>query len=110
MVTINSAQPINGLSTVTISPVKAKYQDPSDCTALGVRIFNDNLMTECNIYWELYYSVVTPGVDGGDPTTTWVTSTNGNLVISGTDYTNWNGNNEYPFTFTAAQLNLTIVQ
>lgn len=103
-------QDINGMTAIEIAPVKAKYQDPENCTMLGVRIFNDNLATSCNIYWEMYYAIITPSIEiGGEPSISWVMSTNGNLIISGTDYANWNGNNQYPFTYTAQQLNLTII-
>ena len=67
-----------------------------------LKSIDDDLGSSALLYYEL---LVTTGVD--DP----YVITNGNLDISGSDYTTWKANantNEYAYTWAAAQLNLVI--
>jgi len=82
-----------------IEPIKAKFTDIQDSNYLVVHIAFDNLTDHCSLYWEM------ATVDGDN----YSMNDSGNVVIKGSDYTNWNGNNEYPYTFTADQLGLTII-
>lgn len=103
---------INGLTAVNITPARAKFSDPTDCTAMGIRIFNDNLHDSCNIYWVLFYPVVTTSKDTEDKdieTISYISSAEGNLVIEGENYTSWQGDNAFPFSFSGKKLGLTIV-
>jgi len=82
-----------------IQPVKAKFSDPTNSNLLVVQIAFDNLIDHCSLYWEMATA---------DEENSYVNA-NGNVVIKGSDYTNWDGNNEFPYTFTADQLGLTII-
>lgn len=68
---------------------------------LGVRLISDNLNDKAVLYWELSAVATSPA------STTKVDS--GNVSITGSDYTGWDGDNTFPFTFTASKLNVTIV-
>lgn len=98
---------INGISTVTITPVQAQYIDPTQSTELAVKVIYDNLLDTCNLVWTLMYPITVTNPDSST-TTTYSSSTSGHVLISGTDYTNWDGDNDYPFTYTATQLGLII--
>jgi hypothetical protein len=82
------------MSYVNITPVKAKFNDTVNCTRLYVRLFNDNLQTECSLYYELRDNAGAVYFTGKD-------------TIGGDDYSGWDGNNEYPFEFEAGLLGLT---
>jgi hypothetical protein len=84
---------VTSITSVKIVPVKANFSDTANSVYLGVRIVSDNLKSECTVYWQLMYQ---------SGTATMV----GNATISGTDYTNWNGNNLYPFQFVASKYGL----
>lgn len=86
-----------GATYVIISPVKAKITDTYNCTRLYVSSANDNLSTACLLVFKF-----------GDD--------NGNLALQdtkpliGTDYTNWNPNdNTFPFTFISNSLPITVL-
>ena len=83
-----------GLAYVTINPIKATFTDDCDCTKLYVSI-RDNLYSICQLTWHLC-------CDDG------VFKMSGRAIIEGSDYTNWNGDAFYPFTFLATLMNLTI--
>ena len=60
---------------------------------------NDNLIDNASFYWQLY-------------TTEQIQVSQGNITMSGADYTNYSSNpdsNEYAYQWGATQLNLTLV-
>lgn len=77
-----------------ITPFAPVFNKPQ-ATQLLVRSINDNLVESCIFYYELQ-------TDDGQVVY------NGNVPVAGSDYANWNGDNNFPYTFTAAQLGLTI--
>jgi hypothetical protein len=83
------------MSYVNIDSIKARFNDTAFCTRLYVRIANDNLNTECGLYWELRDRF-------------GVMRDRGYSGIGGEDYANWDGNNEFPFEFESIILGLHI--
>jgi hypothetical protein len=76
------------------------------------RIVNDDLSTHCSFYYELKEAdTVIPPVQEGDPSTTLfgLRLSDGNLAMSGTDYTIWDGSNETAYQFITTKLNLTLL-
>ena len=64
-------------------------------TQLNVILINDNLIDSCNFNWQLF-----------DVNGTLVDT--GILLCNSIDYTNWNGDNNYPYTFVYTQLGLVL--
>ena len=63
----------------------------NEATQLLVTSINDDLLTFCNFDWKLFDTAGSL-VD------------NGLLLCTGTDYSNWNGDNIYPYIFVANNL------
>lgn len=89
---------INGVSCVTISPIKVKYSDTTNCTTLAVTGVRDNFLDTAIVLWNLMIYT-----NNG-----WLSSDNGTINIIGTEYSEWGGDNETPFLLVASQLGLTI--
>lgn len=83
------------MAYVSITPVKAKFNDALNSIFLCVRIVTDNLVDACLLYWELRDETDTAMLQG-------------NATISGEDYTSWTGDNGYVFTFVAETIGVTI--
>ena len=64
-------------------------------TQLMVTSVSDNLIDTCNFDWKLFDN-------------NGALVDNGLLLCTGTDYSVWQGDNTYPYTFTAGRLGLTI--
>lgn len=96
-----------------ITPVNIWSNGSSkQASILNARIINDDLSTHCSFYYELKEAdtVIPPTQEGDAPTVIYGSRlVDGNLTMSGTDYTTWDGSNETAYTFVANQLNLTIV-
>jgi hypothetical protein len=60
-------------------------------TQLKVQSVNDDLATQCTFCWYLFD-------DNGTPVD------NGSVQCMGADYTAWSGDNNYPYTFVAANI------
>ena len=90
---------INGQSMIFIEGIKVKYNDPNTSNVLVVGLTNDNLLDFCNLSWSIGYLT-----NGG-----LVVTDSGSLQISGGDYSNWSGDNEYPFEFVCEQIGLQIL-
>ena len=67
-------------------------------SVLDALIINDNLSTSCTFYWMLKEE----GEEGQ-------TLADGNATMSGEDYDNWDGSNDYAFDYIASQINVTIL-
>jgi hypothetical protein len=68
-------------------------------TIFNLASINDNLIDSATFYWKLFDA-------------TKIQVSQGNLTMSGTDYTNYSSNpdsNEYAYQWGATQLNLTLV-
>lgn len=90
------------MTTISITPITWIPIAPQANT-LGVRLISDNLSSAAKLYWSL--TAVTPASGNTAAVSTPVAS--GNLEITGTDYTGWDGDNTFPFTFTCSKLGLT---
>lgn len=90
------------LTNVAIQPVLWKKNSPN-VTNLGVKLIYDNLQDTAQVYWELYITV-TPATDVAPAVLQAIDR--GNVLITGADYTNWSGDNNYPFTYVLGQLGL----
>jgi len=89
-----------------ISPVSI-WKNGQSLTAsiLDAIIINDNLSSSCTFYWMLKEadSVVDEQSVAGQ------TLADGNVTMSGDDYDNWDGSNDYAFEYIAEQINVTII-
>ena len=68
---------------------------------LDARIINDDLSNSATFYWELK-TVSTEEQPA-------VQLAQGNVNISGEDYDNWGGDNDYAYAFIAKQINVSIL-
>ena len=67
----------------------------------------DNLNNSCTFYYQL--------LTGGDGTQAMPISygqsvAEGNISLSGQEYLEWNGSNDYAYDYIAEKLNLTLIQ
>jgi hypothetical protein len=67
-------------------------------SVLDANIINDNLSTSCTFYWMLKEE----GEAGQ-------TLADGNATMTGEDYDNWDGSNDYAFNYIAKQINVKIL-
>jgi len=82
-----------------ISPVSIwKNGQNKTASILDAIIINDNLSSSCTFYWMLKED----GEEGQ-------VLADGNTTMSGEDYDNWDGNNDYAFEYIAEQINVTIL-
>jgi len=81
---------------VSITPLRVRYNDATEATRLYVALQNDNLQTECTFLYVLR-----------DSKNKALGS--GTVKMSGTDYSNWSGDNSTPYTYVASKINVTIV-
>ena len=93
---------------VDIQPLKAKFTDSNYANALTVQIIYDNLTDGAVFKFWLYELVETVSTDS--------TSYDANLIfsdtvsITGTDYSNWNGNdNTYPYMYVSDMYKIILV-
>ena len=87
---------INPYPTVTLAnPFKPNWQDISMAKYLNVSITSDNLQDKASFHWVLFADNAIP-LQMGD------------VVCEGQDYSNWDGDNYYPFQFVADKLGLAI--
>ena len=85
-----------------ISPVSI-WKNGTNKTAsiLDAYIINDNLSTSCTFYWMLKEA------DSEDQAGQVLAD--GNVTMSGDDYDNWDGSNDYAFDYIAGQINVVII-
>jgi hypothetical protein len=69
-------------------------------SVLDAIIINDNLSTSCTFYWMLKEDL---DDEVGQ------TLADGNTTMTGEDYDNWDGSNDYAFEYIATQINVTIL-
>jgi hypothetical protein len=85
-----------------------------EATDLFVTIINDNLIDTSVLYWQLVNiteNVIPSDDEEAEPQTTTTTTqlAQGNEVITGEDYANWDGNNLYPYEYVASNINVTLI-
>jgi hypothetical protein len=90
-----------------IEPVSIwKNGESQEANLLNAYIINDNLQSSC----AFYYSLNASG-DGTEviPLVIGQTLAEGNILMDGENYLNWDGNNDFVFTYIAEKLNLTLI-
>ena len=82
-----------------------KNGEVKTASILDVIIINDNLSSTCTFYWMLKKadSVVNKQTINGE------ILTDGNITIAGDDYDNWDGSNDYAYSYIANEINVTLV-
>ena len=85
-----------GQAVAEIAPLKANFSDPAPSIYVGCILTRDDLISSCDILCKLL------GSDGSK----YYEST---ITIGGNDYTAWEGDNDYCFTYVGAILGLTFV-
>jgi hypothetical protein len=93
--TIDTA--FKSMTACKIESFKAKWTDTTNVDHLGIRSISDDLHTTCTLYWALLDS-------------NGITHVDGNAIISGADYQNWNGSNTFPFAFVGKLYNLVFIK
>jgi hypothetical protein len=91
----------------SIEPVTIwKNGESQEANLLNAYIINDNLATACSFYYQLCSSG--EGTEAM-PLLIGQTLAEGNLLMDGEIYLNWDGNNDFVFTYIAEKLNLTLI-
>jgi len=90
------------IETVTIW----KNGESHEANLLNAYIINDNLQSSCAFYYSL-----NAGGEGTEamPLVIGQTLAEGNITMTGEDYLDWDGDNNYAFTYIAEKLNLTLI-
>ena len=89
-----------------ISPIQIwKNGQNKTASILDAIIINDNLSSSCTFYWMLKEadSILDEQSVAGQ------VLADGNVTMSGEDYGNWDGSNDYAFEYIAEQINVTII-
>lgn len=85
------------ITACKIVPFKATFNDTLNVTHLAIRISSNDLIKYCQLYWQLIDTTGNKHLDG-------------NTLIEGNDYKNWDGSNTYLFQFVGKKLNLTFLK
>jgi hypothetical protein len=91
-----------------IQPVQAwKNGEQLEANLLNAIIINDNLATSCSFYYSL-----NAGGEGTEamPLINGQVVAEGNITMDGDNYLNWDGENNFAFTYIAEKLNLTLIE
>jgi hypothetical protein len=83
-----------------------KNGESQEANLLNAYIINDNLATSCTFYYQLCSSG--KGTESM-PLVIGQTLADGNITMSGEDYTNWDDSNDAAYAYIAEKLNLTII-
>ena len=89
-----------------IQPIQIwKNGEVKTASILDAQIINDNLESNCTFYWMLKEadSVVDEQTISGQ------TLADGYASLSGEDYDNWDGSNDYAFSYIATQINVVLI-
>jgi len=97
----------------TIQPIQIWKNGASfEASVLDARIINDDLKSSCTFYYYLKKAdTVIPSEVEGEPdkVINGEILVDGNVIISGEDYINWDGSNDFAFEYIANDLNLVLV-
>jgi len=88
---------------IAIMPITVVFIDTLQANCLVANIINDNLTTACVVQYYLYNLI-----SNSDGNTAQQMYTN-TLTIGGMDYTNWQGDNTYVYTYIASQIPITLL-
>ena len=69
---------------------------------LDAIIINDNMSSSCTFYWMLK--------EEDQEEQAGESLADGNVTISGEDYDNWDGSNDYAFNYIATKINVICLQ
>ena len=83
-----------------------KNGESQEATILNAVIINDNLESSCSFYYQLCASG--EGTEAM-PLVIGQTLADGNVTMSGENYSLWNGDNNDAYSYIAAELNLTLI-
>lgn len=83
---------------IKIQPIKAKFSDNLECNILTAHIIDDN-MTNSSVFKYCLYNL-------SEDLQTLVLLFSDTIAMTGNDYTTWNGDNEYAYTFITATKNI----
>ena len=83
-----------------------KNGESQEANLLNAYIINDNLESSCTFYYQLCSSG--EGTEAM-PLVIGQTLADGNVTMSGEDYTNWDDSNDAAYSYIADKLNLTII-
>lgn len=78
------------------TPFKVAFDEPKLAHWLHVTGIEDNFKSYCKFHWVLFSEDMTP-LKMGD------------VVCEGEDYTSWDGNNEFPFTYVSNEIEVAII-
>jgi hypothetical protein len=90
-----------------IEPVQIwKNGEQLEASLLNATIVNDNLESACTFYYQL--------LTGGDGTESMLITysqsvAEGNISLNGDNYLDWNGSNDFAYSYIAEKLNLTLI-
>ena len=91
-----------------IEPLQVwKNGEQLEASLLNAMIVNDNLESACTFYYQLL-----TGGDGTElmPITYGQSVAEGNISLNGEEYLEWNGSNDFAYSYIAEKLNLTLIQ
>ena len=91
-----------------------KNGEVKTASILDASIISDNLQSNCTFYWQLKEAdTVIPAdeeIEGStEQTISGQTLADGNVSLSGEDYDNWDGSNDYAFSYIATQINVVLL-
>lgn len=90
-----------------IEPVTIwKNGESQDANLLNAYIINDNLATSCSFYYSLNASG--EGTEAY-PLVIGQSLADGNVTMDGEKYLDWDGSNDYAYSYIAEKLNLTLL-
>jgi hypothetical protein len=90
-----------------IEPVQVwKNGEQLEASLLQATIVNDNLESYCSFYYQLM-----TGGDGTEamPIAVGQSVAEGNISLTGENYLDWNGSNDFAYSYIAEKLNLTLI-
>jgi hypothetical protein len=91
----------------SIQPISVwKNGESQEASLLNAIIVNDNLESACTFY----YQILTGG-QGTEamPISVGQSVAEGNISLSGENYLDWNGSNDFAYSYIAEKLNLTLI-
>mgnify|MGYP000945934535 CR=1 FL=1 len=83
------------IAAVKIKPVKVRYNDSLNAKWLGLKIIDDNLVNRCVLYFALIADGCTVQAEG-------------NIIIDGDLYKQWQGDSEFAFSYTAQKIQVVL--
>lgn len=91
-----------------ITPINIWYNgENKQANKLYAYITHDNMKDSCTFYYELINSNELEPIQHNIDS---IILANGNIIMSGTRYDNWDGSNDYAYEFISEQLNLEIIK